>query len=89
MKITIGYWEYKNLWLIMDISSAKNGYYAALYRNLQWQHKSALEDIPEHTYATREEAEEYLKKWFDTQPEEVFAEYIAQRMGVTSENTPY
>ena len=93
MKIKIEYWKYKDLWMIIDTSSAKNGYYAVLYKNLQWQHSSALEDIPEQTYATREEAEEYLKKWLDILPkeeaEQIFAEYIAQRMGVTSENTPY
>ncbi len=31
-------------------------------------------------FPTREEAEQQLKKWFESQPPEVFAEYIAERM---------
>ncbi len=33
-------------------------------------------------FKTKEEAEQQLKKWFETQPPEVFAKYIAQRMEV-------
>ncbi len=32
------------------------------------------------SFRSREEAEQQLKKWFETQPPEVFAAYIAERM---------
>ena len=37
---------------------------------------------------TEKEIEQRVRKHFEKHPKE-FAEYIAQRMGVTSENTPY
>lgn len=32
------------------------------------------------TFQTREDAEKQLKRWFNTQPPEVFAKYVAERL---------
>ncbi len=79
MKIKICPWNGR--WLIIDQTSS-NGklvFFQSLFNDLKWRRKPASIDSG-HDYKTREEAELHLKKWFETQPPEVFAEYIAQRM---------
>ncbi len=80
----------KNLWVIVGKCTEMAGAYLGntyLHKTGKWYDK--VHNGKEKTlgysgsngfYHNREEAEEYLKKWFETQPPEVFAAYIAERM---------
>ena len=55
-------------------------YYKWLTRKGVWSGTVTKTNRLEFLYKTEEEAKATLKKWFDTQPDEVFAEYIGSRL---------